>query len=186
VLGDSQSGGIHDIGFTMYTDMLNIAVKSLKAGKEPDLMKPLNVATEINLHTPALLPESYCGDTHERLVIYKRLANCESEDVLNELQEELVDRFGIIPEPAQTLVDSHRLRLLGKPLDLIKIDASASAITVQFGPDTTIEPQKIIALIQKKKQYRLAGQDKLRIDRPIADVKLRVMEIKQILRELAA
>jgi transcription-repair coupling factor (superfamily II helicase) len=186
VLGDSQSGGIHDIGFTMYTDMLNIAVKSLKAGKEPDLMKPLNVATEINLHTPALLPDSYCGDTHERLVIYKRLANCESEDVLNELQEELVDRFGIIPEPAQTLVDSHRLRLLGKPLDLIKIDASASAITVQFGPDTTIEPQKIIALIQKKKQYRLAGQDKLRIDRPIADVKLRVMEIKQILRELAA
>jgi transcription-repair coupling factor (superfamily II helicase) len=186
VLGDSQSGGIHDIGFTMYTDMLNIAVKSLKAGKEPDLMKPLNVATEINLHTPALLPDSYCGDTHERLVIYKRLANCESEDVLNELQEELVDRFGIIPEPAQTLVDSHRLRLLGKPLDLIKIDASANAITVQFGPDTTIEPQKIIALIQKKKQYRLAGQDKLRIDRPIADVKLRVMEIKQILRELAA
>ncbi len=186
VLGDSQSGGIHDIGFTMYTDMLNIAVKSLKAGKEPDLMKPLNVATEINLHTPALLPESYCGDTHERLVIYKRLANCESEDVLNELQEELVDRFGLIPEPAQTLVDSHRLRLLGKPLDLIKIDASSSAITVQFGPDTSIEPQKIIALIQKKKQYRLAGQDKLRIDRPIADVKLRVVEIKQILRELAA
>ena len=119
-------------------------------------------------------------------MIYKRLANCESEDVLNELQEELVDRFGLIPEPAQTLVDSHRLRLLGKPLDLIKIDASSSAITVQFGPDTTIEPQKIIALIQKKKQYRLAGQDKLRIDRPIADVKLRVVEIKQILRELAA
>lgn len=186
VLGDSQSGGIHDIGFTMYTDMLNTAVKSLKAGKEPDLMKPLNVATEINLHTPALLPESYCGDTHERLVIYKRLANCESEEVLNELQEELVDRFGLIPEPAQTLVDSHRLRLLGKPLDLIKIDASSSAITVQFGPDTIIEPQKIIALIQKRKQYRLAGQDKLRIERPIADVKLRVVEIKQILRELAA
>ncbi len=185
VLGDSQSGGIQDIGFTLYTDMLNLAVKSLKAGKEPDLMKPLNVATEINLHTPALLPESYCGDTHERLVIYKRLANCDTEAVLDELQEELVDRFGVIPPPAQTLVDSHRLRLLGKPLDLIKIDASAAAITVQFGPDTVIEPQNIIALIHKKKHYRLAGQDKLRIDRPIADVKLRVMEIKQILRELA-
>jgi transcription-repair coupling factor (superfamily II helicase) len=185
VLGDSQSGGIQDIGFTLYNDMLNAAVRSLKSGKEPDLMKPLNVATEINLHTPALLPESYCGDTHERLVIYKRLANCESEDTLDQLQEELVDRFGLIPAPAQTLVDSHRLRILGKPLDLIKIDASAAAITVQFGPDTTIEPQRVIALVQKKKHYRLAGQDKLRIEKPIADVKLRVVEIKAILRELA-
>jgi transcription-repair coupling factor (superfamily II helicase) len=185
VLGDSQSGGIQDIGFTLYNDMLNAAVRSLKSGKEPDLMKPLNVATEINLHTPALLPESYCGDTHERLVIYKRLANCETEDTLDQLQEELVDRFGLIPEPAQTLVDSHRLRILGKPMDLIKIDASTAAITVQFGPDTTIEPQRVIALVQKKKHYRLAGQDKLRIEKPIADVKLRVVEIKSILRELA-
>jgi transcription-repair coupling factor (superfamily II helicase) len=185
VLGDSQSGGIQDIGFTLYNDMLNTAVRSLKSGKEPDLMKPLNVATEINLHTPALLPESYCGDTHERLVIYKRLANCETEDTLDQLQEELVDRFGLIPEPAQTLVDSHRLRILGKPMDLIKIDASTAAITVQFGPDTTIEPQRVIALVQKKKHYRLAGQDKLRIEKPIADVKLRVVEIKSILRELA-
>jgi transcription-repair coupling factor (superfamily II helicase) len=185
VLGESQSGGIQDIGFTLYTEMLNSAVRSLKSGKEPDLMKPLNVATEINLHTPALLPESYCGDTHERLVIYKRLANCESEDVLDQLQEELVDRFGLIPEPAQTLVDSHRLRLLGKPLDLVKIDASTAAISVQFGPDTTIDPQRVISLVQKKKHYRLAGQDKLRIERAIADVKQRVVEIKQILRELA-
>ncbi len=185
VLGDSQSGGIQDIGFTLYSDMLNAAVKSLKSGKEPDLMRPLNVATEINLHTPALLPDSYCGDPHERLVIYKRLANCEDEDRLDQLHEELVDRFGIIPEAAQTLVDSHRLRLLGRPLDLIKIDASSNAITVQFGPDTTIEPQRVIALVQKKKHYRLAGQDKLRIEKPIAEVKLRVAEIKQILRELA-
>jgi transcription-repair coupling factor (superfamily II helicase) len=186
VLGDSQSGGIQDIGFTLYTDMLNMAVKSLKAGKEPDLMRPLNVSTEINLHSPALLPETYCGDTHERLVIYKRLANCESEEMLDELQEELVDRFGIIPSPAQTLVDSHRLRILGKPMDLIKIDASTSAITVQFGPDTTIDPQRVIALVQKKKHYRLAGQDKLRVEKPIEDLKLRVVEIKNLLRELAA
>ena len=161
-------------------------VKSLKAGKEPDLMRPLNVATEINLHSPAILPEIYCGDTHERLVIYKRLANCESEEMLDELQEELVDRFGIIPTPAQTLVDSHRLRILGKPLDLVKIDASTAAITVQFGPDTTIDPQRVIALVQKKKHYRLAGQDKLRVEKPIEDLKLRVVEIKNLLRELAA
>ncbi len=184
VLGDSQSGGIQDIGFTLYTDMLNAAVKSLKAGKEPDLMRPLNVATEINLHQPALLPDTYCADVHERLVIYKRLANCEGEDALDQLQEELVDRFGIIPEPAQTLVDSHRLRIMGKPLDLLKIDASAQSISVQFGPDTPIHPHRVIHLVQQRRHYKLAGPDKLRIEKPIADIKLRVAEIKTILREL--
>ncbi len=185
VLGDSQSGGIQDIGFTLYTEMLNTAVKSLKAGKEPDLMKPLNVATEINLHTPALLPESYCGDVHERLVIYKRLANSESEDGLDQLQEELIDRFGLMPEPTQTLVDSHRLRILGKPLDLLKIDASPQAIIVQFGADTPIHPQRVIQLVQSRRHYKLAGQDKLRIEKPVANVRDRVNEIKLILRELA-
>ncbi len=97
----------------------------------------------------------------------------------------MVDRFGLIPTPAQTLVDSHRLRLLGKPLDLLKIDASPAAIIVQFGRDTPIHPQRVIQLIQKKKHYRLAGQDRLRIDKPIAGVRERVLEIRQILRELA-
>lgn len=185
VLGDSQSGGIQDIGFTMYTEMLNHAVKSLKSGKEPDLMKPLNISTEINLHTPALLPDSYCGDPHERLIIYKRLANCESDEALDNLSEELVDRFGIVPAAAQALLDSHRLRILGKPLDLIKIDASANGINVQFGPDTTIEPHRVIHLVQQRRHYRLTGSDKLRIEKPIEDVRLRVAEIKNILRELA-
>jgi transcription-repair coupling factor (superfamily II helicase) len=185
VLGDSQSGGIQDIGFKLYTEMLNSAVRSLKAGREPDLMKPLNVATEINLHSPALLPESYCGDTHERLVIYKRLANCDSEEMLDDLKEELVDRFGLVPESTQTLLDSHRLRILGRPLDLIKIDASANAISVQFGPDTTIEPQRVIAMVQKRKHLKLAGQDRLRVERAIPGLKERVVEIRQLLRELS-
>jgi transcription-repair coupling factor (superfamily II helicase) len=184
VLGDSQSGGIQDIGFTLYTEMLNSAVKSLKAGKEPDLLKPLSVATEINLHTPALLPDTYCGDVHERLVIYKRLANCESESTLDDLQEELIDRFGLMPEPTQTLVECHRLRLLGIPLDLVKIDASSQAIIVQFGTETPIHPQRVIQLVQQKRHYKLAGQDKLRIDKPIAGMRDRVNEIKAILREL--
>ena len=185
VLGDSQSGGIQDIGFTLYTEMLNSAVKSLKSGKEPDLLRPLNVATEINLHSPALLPDTYCGDVHERLVIYKRLANCESEVALDGLHEELIDRFGLLPEPTQTLVECHRLRILGKPLDLTKIDASAQAIIVQFGPDTTINPQRVIQLVQQKRNYKLAGQDKLRIEKSIALLRDRVFEIKSILRELA-
>ena len=185
VLGDSQSGGIQDIGFTLYTEMLNSAVKSLKSGKEPDLLRPLNVATEINLHSPALLPDTYCGDVHERLVIYKRLANCESGEALDGLHEELIDRFGLLPEPTQTLVECHRLRILGKPLDLTKIDASAQAIIVQFGPDTTINPQRVIQLVQQKRNYKLAGQDKLRIEKSIALLRDRVFEIKSILRELA-
>ncbi len=185
VLGDSQSGGIQDIGFTLYSDMLNAAVKSLKAGREPDLLKPLNVSTEINLHTPALLPETYCGDVHERLVIYKRLANCSDESNLDQLQEELIDRFGLLPPQTQTLVDCHRLRILGKPLDLLKIDASSQAIMVQFGVDTPIHPQRVIQLVQQKRHYKLAGQDKLRIDRKLENVRERVTEIKNILRELA-
>ena len=185
VLGDSQSGGIQDIGFTLYSDMLNAAVKSLKAGREPDLLKPLNVSTEINLHTPALLPETYCGDVHERLVIYKRLANCGDESGLDQLQEELIDRFGLLPAPTQTLVDCHRLRILGKPLDLLKIDASAQAIMVQFGADTPIHPHRVIQLVQQKRHYKLAGQDKLRIEKALENVRDRVAEIKNILRELA-
>lgn len=184
VLGDSQSGGIQDIGFTLYTDMLNSAVKSLKAGKEPDLSKPLSVATEINLHSPALLPDSFCGDVHERLVIYKRLANCDSEDALERLTEELIDRFGLLPDPTQTLIESHRLRILGKPLDLLKIDASAQSISVQFGPETIIQPQRVIQLVQQRRHYKLASQDKLRIERPITNLRDRVVEIKNILREL--
>ena len=184
VLGDSQSGGIQDIGFTLYSDMLNAAVKSLKAGREPDLLKPLNVSTEINLHTPALLPETYCGDVHERLVIYKRLANCSDESGLDQLQEELIDRFGLLPPPTQTLVDCHRLRILGKPLDLLKIDASAQAIMVQFGADTPIHPHRVIQLVQQKRHYKLAGQDKLRIEKSLENVRERVTEIKNILREL--
>ena len=184
VLGDSQSGGIQDIGFTLYSDMLNAAVKSLKAGREPDLLKPLNVSTEINLHTPALLPETYCGDVHERLVIYKRLANCFDEVALDQLQEELIDRFGLLPPPTQTLVDCHRLRILGKPLDLLKIDASAQAILVQFGVDTPIHPHRVIQLVQQKRHYKLAGQDKLRVERKVENVRERVTEIKNILREL--
>ena len=108
-----------------------------------------------------------------------------TQDDIDALQEELIDRFGLLPEPTQTLVESHRLRILGKPLDLMKIDASAQAIMVQFGPDTPIHPQRVIQLVQQRRHYRLAGQDKLRIEKPIANLRERVTEIKNILRELA-
>ena len=184
VLGESQSGNMQEIGFSLYTEMLNQAVRSLKAGKEPDLAAPLGVTTEINLHTPALLPEDYCGDVHERLVLYKRLANCESLDDLERLREELVDRFGLPPQSTQALLESHRLRILGKPLGIAKIDASADVIQVQFVPNPPVEAQRIIHLIKSKRNYRLAGPDRLRITGQLPLVTERVGVIKGLLKEL--
>lgn len=175
---------MQEIGFSLYTEMLNQAVRSLKAGKEPDLAAPLGVTTEINLHTPALLPEDYCGDVHERLVLYKRLANCESLDDLERLREELVDRFGLPPQSTQALLESHRLRILGKPLGIAKIDASADVIQVQFVPNPPVEAQRIIHLIKSKRNYRLAGPDRLRITGQLPLVTERVGVIKGLLKEL--
>ncbi|MGA0025814.1 MAG: TRCF domain-containing protein, partial [Burkholderiales bacterium] len=173
------------VGFNLYCAMLDTAVKSLKEGREPDLNAPLGVTTEINLHAPALLPDAYCNDVHERLVLYKRLANCDSEDQLQLLQEELIDRFGELPEATRTLIDSHRLRILGRPLGIARIDASENAIQLQFVPNPPIEPLKIIQLIQKKKNYRLAGQDRLRIEDKIPELKARVAAVRRIFGELA-
>ncbi len=165
--------------------MLDTAVRSLKSGREADLAAPLEVSTEINLHVPALLPEGYCSDVHERLVLYKRLANCETVEVLEQLREELIDRFGILPEPARALVECHRLRILGKPLGLARIDASDSAIQLQFVPQPPIDPARVLNLVQKKKHYRLAGQDRLRIELKLPDVKARVAAIREAFEELA-
>ena len=184
VLGESQSGEMHEIGFNLYCAMLDSAVKSLKAGKEPDLNAPLGVTTEINLHTPALLPSDYCHDVHERLVLYKRLANCDNDDQLQLLQEELIDRFGPLPDATRALIDCHRLRILGKPLGIARIDASENAIQLHFVPNPPIEPIKIIKLIQSKKNYKLAGQDRLRIDIKTPDLKTRVTEIRRVFTEL--
>ena len=184
VLGESQSGEMHEIGFNLYCAMLDSAVKSLKAGKEPDLNAPLGVTTEINLHTPALLPSDYCHDVHERLVLYKRLANCDNDDQLQLLQEELIDRFGPLPDATRALIDCHRLRILGKPLGIARIDASENTIQLHFVPNPPIEPIKIIKLIQSKKNYKLAGQDRLRIDIKTPDLKTRVAEIRRVFTEL--
>ena len=184
VLGDSQSGEMQEIGFNLYCAMLDTAVKSLKEGKEPNLDAPLGVTTEINLHAPALLPNDYCHDVHERLVLYKRLANCGDDEQLQLLQEELIDRFGELPDATRTLIDCHRLRILGKPLGIARIDASDAAIQLQFVPNPPIEPIKIINLIQKKRNYKLAGQDRLRIEVATPDLKARVAEIRRVFAEL--
>jgi transcription-repair coupling factor (superfamily II helicase) len=163
VLGDKQSGDISEIGFQLYTEMLNKAVKSLKSGKEPDLMAPMEVISDISLGVPALLTHDYCPDVHERLSLYKRLSSVETHEKLLEIREELIDRFGELPEPAQSLFETHRLRLNMSSLGIKKIDANPVQITIQFIPNPPIDPIKIIQLVQTNKRIQLNGQDKLKI-----------------------
>ena len=186
VLGDNQSGEMLEIGFQLYSDMLNEAVRALKAGKEPDLAAPLSSTTEINLHVPALLPADYCGDVHERLSIYKRLANCESPDRIDSMQEELIDRFGKMPDAVKALVETHRLRIAAKSVGIVKIDAHGEAASLQFMEKPPIDPIKIITLIQKNRHVKLAGQDKLRITVSMPDLAARVNQIKQTIKQLLA
>ena len=185
VLGENQSGEIHEVGFAMYTNMLNAAVKALKDGKEvPDLTQPLSITSEINLRVPALLTDAYCPDVHERLTLYKRLANTETEDELRELQEELIDRFGEMPEQAVSLLETHRLRLLGKALGVVKLDAGPKEILLQLTPNPPIDPVNVILLIQSDRAFKLAGPDKLSWKKETATLKDRVAAVKELFRRL--
>lgn len=184
VLGESQSGNIQEIGFSMYNDMLNEAVRALKAGVEPDLDAPFSAGCEVNLHAPALLPSDYCADVYARLSLYKRLSNSTDEDGLITIQEELIDRFGKLPDAAKTLIATHKLRLQGLPLGIQKIDASEGQILLHFKQNTTIDPLKLIELVQKKKNIRFAGQDKLRAEINISDVTARFDEVRKLLRAI--
>ena len=192
VLGDNQSGEMQEVGFNMYADMLNRAVAALKQGKHlaaVDLTQPLGIGTEINLRTPALLPDAYCPDVHERLTLYKRLANGETTEEIDTLQEELIDRFGELPLQAQSLLATHRLRLLVKPLLIQKLDATNDQITLQFSPEFSknppIEPMKIINLIQKDRSYKLAGQDKISLLRHCPTLNDKVVAVKDMIRQLS-
>jgi transcription-repair coupling factor (superfamily II helicase) len=186
VLGDKQSGEIHEIGFQLYTDMLNDAVRARKEGREPDLNAPLAATTEINLHAPAILPADYCADVQERLSLYKRMANCESSDAIDSILEELIDRFGKLPPQASALVETHKLRLAAKPLGILKIDAAEHVISLQFVPNPPVDAMKIIEMVQKNKHIKLAGQDKLRIEVRSPDLAVRISTVKETLRALGA
>ena len=184
ILGEGQSGEMIQVGFTLYTEMLKQAVRDLKKGRQPDLDAPLGITTEIKLHSPALLPESYCPDIHERLVLYKRLAVCETVQQINAIHEELVDRFGLPEQPVKTLIESHHLRLAAKELGIDAIDATSEAVTVTFGKHHQIDPTEIILLIQSDRNYRLAGADKLKFTAQMEDVEMRIKTVKSVLKTL--
>jgi transcription-repair coupling factor (superfamily II helicase) len=184
VLGESQSGEMQEVGFNLYADMLDHAVRSLKAGREPDLSQPFEVTTEVNLHFPALLPASYCADVHERLVLYKRFANCDTQERVEAMQEEIVDRFGELPPAARALIESHRLRLLGKPLGVARIDADPETLQIQFVPHPPLDPAAVLKLVQKHK-WKLAGPTKLRVERVTSELPERAAAVRHVLEALA-
>ncbi len=184
VLGENQSGNILEIGFQLYNEMLAEAVRSLKQGIEPDLLSPLAVTTDINLHAPALLPSDYCGDVHLRLSFYKKLASARTSEQIDTLLEELVDRFGKLPPQAQTLIDVHRLRVIAQAYGVIKVDATAAITTITFCKEPPIDPMRIIELIRKHRHIKLVGNEKLRIERELEQPHERSQMVRDLLRSL--
>ncbi|TFW08941.1 transcription-repair coupling factor, partial [Oxalobacteraceae bacterium OM1] len=129
-------------------------------------------------------PQDYCGDVHERLSLYKRLANCSTQGAVDDLQEELIDRFGKMPDPAKALIETHRLRIAALPAGIVKIDAHGESAVLQFQPNPPIDAMRIIELVQKNRHIRLNGQDKLRITASMPDLAARVTQVKSTIRTL--
>jgi len=185
LLGEGQSGQIQEIGFAMYTELLTTAVQALREGREPAFDQPLNAGVEINLHLPALLPEDYVPDVHLRLMLYKRLASCTDEAQLRELQIELIDRFGLLPDATRLLIDITRLKQKAQALDIVKIDANTQNGFIRFSAEPCIDPMKLITLVQKQPdRYKLQGADKLTFRREMQTGPDRVAVLERLIQRL--
>lgn len=175
LLGEEQSGQMQEVGFTLYQELLNRAISDLKSGKQPELNRPLAVNSEIELHVPALIPEDYVLDVHTRLILYKRIANATTDAELRALHVELIDRFGLLPEPAATLLRVTELKLRARQLGINKMELSAAGGRLVFHATPRIDHNVIIKLIHTHNQiYRLDGQDKLRITAPLPTTAIRL------------
>lgn len=185
LLGEEQSGQIHEVGFSMYLEMLQRAVEALRSGKELDLDQPLDFGVEVELGVAALLPEDYVPDVHLRLVLYKRIAGAADADALQALQIELIDRFGLLPPPAKTLFRIAAIRQRAARLGIRRIEANAAGGSLLFRGDTRVEPLTLIGLLQSNpRRYRLDGQDKLRFNLDLADPELRFATVHGLLDRL--
>ena len=162
LLGDEQSGHISEIGFNLYMDMLTTAVKALRSGQKLDLDKPLHTGIEIDIGMSALIPENYIPNTYIRLQCYKRLSDIKTADELDDLQAEMIDRFGLLPLPLKTLIHISEIKLLAKPLGIKKIEMHHNGGIIEFDKNPHINPMNIIKLIQiQPDKYQLKGQEKL-------------------------
>ncbi len=187
LLGDDQSGQMQAIGFSLYMDMLERAVKAIRAGKEPSLSMPLGEGIEVDLHLPALIPDDYLPDVHTRLVHYKRIANAEDADALENLQAEMVDRFGRLPPQVVNLFRVTEIKLLAQYLGITRVDFGESGGRVEFGQDTTVDPMRVIELVQSSPdRYRFDGGNRLRLILPLGDTELRLRSCRELLEQLGA
>ncbi|WP_409419668.1 transcription-repair coupling factor [Marinomonas sp. RS-M-Aa-14] len=163
LLGDGQSGHIEHVGFSLFMDMLDRAVKSLKNGESPDIDITSPAQTDVNLRVPALIPEDYLGDVHSRLILYKRIASAKASDELKDLQVEMIDRFGLLPDATKNLFRQTELKLKAESLGINKIEVNAKEGKIIFNSKTPVDPMKLIKLIQTKPDvYKLAGSDTLK------------------------
>jgi len=163
LLGDEQSGQIESIGFTLYMQLLDEAVKAIREGRTPNAELPLSHGTEMNLRIPALIPEDYLPDVHNRLMLYKRIASVNNRDALKELQVEMIDRFGLLPEPAKNLVRQTELRLQAEALGIVKVDAGKEWARIEFGSSTPVDPLILVKKMQSAPDtYRLEGANSFR------------------------
>ncbi|MBF8693206.1 transcription-repair coupling factor [Pseudomonas fulva] len=168
LLGDGQSGQIQAVGFTLYMEMLERAVKAIRKGTQPNLEQPLGGGPEINLRLPALIPEDYLPDVHARLILYKRIASAADEEGLKDLQVEMIDRFGLLPEPTKNLMRLTLLKLQAEKLGIKKVDAGPNGGKLEFEAETPVDPLTLIKLIQgQPKRYKFEGATQFRFMVPM-------------------
>jgi len=185
LLGDDQSGQIHSIGFTLYTEMLERAVEAIRNGKEVDLEKTLDHGSEINLRLPTLIPDDYLPDVHSRLILYKRISNASTPADLRELQVEMIDRFGLLPEAVKYLFRATALKIQAQSLGIKKIEASGSGGKLEFADETAVEPITLVQLVQNQPAtYQLAGATALKFIEDCDNYENRFDFVEQLLDDL--
>lgn len=185
LLGDEQSGQMQEIGFGLYNELLQRAVNALKSGKDASLDMDDKHFVEIDLHVPALIPSDYLPDVHSRLVLYKRISAAETPDALYELQVEMIDRFGLLPDQVKTLFAVHEMRFKAKRIGIRKVDVYDQGGRLMFEKEPNIDPMTIIELIQSQPaRFKLDGQDKLRFIEAMPEAEDRIVALNEVLEKL--
>lgn len=185
LLGEDQSGQMQTIGFSLYMEMLEQAVESIKEGKTPNLDQPLRHGCEVNLHLPALIPDAYLPDVHNRLMLYKRIANAASDDALRELQVEMIDRFGLLPPQVQNLIRQTSIKLRAEKLDILKVDAGAGSGRLEFAEETCVDPYTLVKLVQTQpKVYKLDGATAFKFSVTMDNAETRFQTVETLLDKL--
>ena len=185
LLGEQQSGSMQAIGYSLYMEMLEKATKAIQKGKTPNFDAPLSLTAEINLHMPALIPDDYLGDVHQRLLFYKRISNTDTQEKLDNIRMELIDRFGIPPQPVKQLFSVHQIRLRAEQLGITKVDINSNGGYIEFSPDTPVQAISIIQLMQKNPtHYRMEGGQRLKVMVQLAEYDKRIQFIVELLNKL--